>query len=137
MLSEPGLIASVFGGVEGFERGFMSLLKRGIFGPPSVVTFDGTTIGKRGEFVFPKEVANKRVVITFLGSETDPKYAELADWQLGRAAELGVPVLGVTEEKALTAGTHAAGFAPVFCDGPHHLFHCPRHDWPGVGDADT
>ena len=118
MLSEPGLIVSVFGGVEGFERSFMSLLKRGIFGPPSVVTFDGTTIGKRGEFVFPKEVANKRVVITFLGSETDPKYAELADWQLGRAAELGVPVLGVTEEKALLPERMLPASRLCFATGP-------------------
>lgn len=118
MLSDPGLIVSVFGGVEGFERSFMSLMKRGIFGPPSVVTFDGTTIGKRGQFVFPKEVANKRVVITFLGSETDPKYAELADWQLGRAAELGVPVLGVTEEKALLPERMLPASRLCFATGP-------------------
>ena len=104
MLSDPGLIVSVFGGVEGFERSFKSLLKRGIFGPPAVAPVDGTTIGKHGQFVFPKEAANTRQVIMFLGSETDPKYAVLADWQLGGAAELGVPVLGVTEETALLPG---------------------------------
>ncbi len=101
MLSEPGLIVSVFGGVEGFEASFMSLLKRGIFGPPSIALVDGTTISKHGQFVYPKRVAVSRQIMTFLGSETDPKYAELADWQLGKAAELGVPVLGVTEGTVL------------------------------------
>ena len=100
-LSEPGLVISVFGGVEGFEASFMSLIKRGIFGPPSVALVDGTTIGKSGSFVYPKRTAVSRQVIMFPGSETDAKYADLADWQLGKAAELGVPVLGVTEGTAL------------------------------------
>ncbi|MBZ9656913.1 AAA family ATPase [Phyllobacterium lublinensis] len=100
-LSEPGLVVSVFGGVEGFEASFMSLLKRGIFGPPSVALVDGTTIGKSGSFVYPNRTAVSRRVITFVGSETNAQYADLADWQLGKAAELGVPVLGVTEGTAL------------------------------------
>lgn len=101
VLSEPGLIATVCGGVEGFETSFMALLKRGIFGPPHVALLDGTRISKGGQFVVPKDTSSAKQIITFIGSEIDSRYAELTDWQLGRAAELGVTVLGVTEETAL------------------------------------
>lgn len=100
-LSQPGLIAAVYGSVQGFETCFMSLLKRGILGPPSVALLDGTRISKGGLFFGSNGASPARQMITFVGSEIDKKYAELADWQLGRAAELGVTVLGVTENTAL------------------------------------
>ena len=87
-------IVTIFCEAEGFEEGFLDLLKRGMVLPGAVARCNGYDHSRSDPFQFDRMLNAKWRIVSFAGFERDP---DITESRIGDAARSVFPILAVAE----------------------------------------
>jgi hypothetical protein len=87
-------IVTIFCEAEGFEEGFLDLLKRGMVLPGAVARCNGYEHSRSGPFQFDRMLNAKWRIVSFAGFERD---RDITESRIGDAARSVFPILAVAE----------------------------------------
>lgn len=97
VLRLPGAIVTLTAAVPGFEGTFLDLLARGLVLPGAVTLASGYELSGGRTARFTSRNTDRWRTIVFPGIKYDPEESDNIDKQVGRAALMEHPILGVAE----------------------------------------
>ncbi|MCV3240640.1 ATP-binding protein [Mesorhizobium sp. ZC-5] len=111
ILSVPQPIVAVSCDVLGFEDSFVDLLERGLVLPGKIARANGYDISRKRGLGFSTTGEPQWEVFCFAGKQRPDE-----DWEIGDAALMGFPIVGVTEKRdVLPKGLAAAAMLDLNC----------------------